>query len=318
MRIVYFGSGPFGIPSLEALRSGGHEIQLIVTSPDKPRGRGRRPCPTPVGEWAMQNKLPLATAGRSDLAAVTERIARLRPEALVVIAYGVILPEDLLATPRFLPLNVHASILPCWRGAAPIQRALLSGDETTGVSIMRMSRGLDEGPVLARSEIAIAPGETLDSLEARLAVLGAELLTSVLAAVESGHAPAEVPQDERRATLAPKITRQEGLIDWSEDAAVLSRRVRALSRWPGCSVWWSRRRFLIDEAYEAAAPDALSPDKAKPGTILGLDDQGRLRVACLKGELRIGRLQAEGKQPVRAADWLNGYRVTVGSSFDSR
>lgn len=313
MRIVYLGTSPFGIPSLEALRRDGHSLELIVTSPDKPRGRDRKLSPTPVGRWAIEHGLPLTTAGRADMPAVEAQVAALRPDALVVIAYGVLLPETLLRMPRLFALNVHASILPSWRGAAPIQRAILSGDRTTGVSIMRMTRGLDEGPVLCERALAIATDETLESLEARLAEAGAEALTEVLAAAERGCPPPERPQDHPRATLARKITKDEGVLDWTGDAEVLARRVRALSRWPGCEARWAGRRFLL---YDASPVDAPPDGRARPGTVLGLDESGRLRIACGKGELRIGRLQAEGKQPVRASDWLNGYRVTPGTSFD--
>lgn len=315
MRIVYFGTSTFGIPSLEALRQSGHTLELIVTSPDKPRGRDRRPSPTPVGRWALdQGFVPLAAA-RGDMDGVTERVLEIRPDALVVIAYGLLLPERLLSVPRFFPLNVHASILPAWRGAAPIQRAILSGDPVTGVSIMRMTRGLDEGPVLAVRELAIGPDEDLGSLETRLARSGAEALIEVLAAAQGGHPPIEVPQDPAAATLARKITKDEGALDWSQDATVLSRRIRALSRWPGCEARWSNRRFLL---FDASVQVGAEQGVGRPGTVLGLDGRGRLRVVCGKDVLLVGRLQAEGKQPVSAADWLNGYRVQVGSSFDSR
>lgn len=315
MRIVYFGTSTFGIPSLEALQKSGHALELIVTAPDKPRGRDRRPSPTPVGQWAIDRGFKPLAAGRADLDGLTDRVMGIRPDVLVVIAYGLILPERLLSAAKLFPLNVHASLLPAWRGAAPIQRAILNGDPVTGVSIMRMTPGLDEGPVLARREVPIEPDEPLESLEQRLAGSGAQALTDVLAACETGHPPAETPQDHRIATLARKITKEEGLVDWSQDAIVLARRIRALSRWPGCQARWSGRRFLL---FDASVQQGAGGETGRPGTVLGLDEHGRLRVACGKGVLLVGRLQAEGKQPVRAADWLNGYRVFTGTSFDSR
>ncbi|MCG3175945.1 MAG: Methionyl-tRNA formyltransferase [Candidatus Omnitrophica bacterium] len=312
MRVVFLGTSPFALPSLERLVRDGYAPELVVTQPDKPRGRDRRPTPTPVGAWALEHGLKLERCDRSGLPELTRRLRASPPDALVVIAYGAILPQELLDAPRLMPINVHASLLPAWRGAAPIHRSILAGDRRTGVSIMRMTRGLDEGPVLDQRAIDIAPAEDLRSLETRLARLGADALMDTLRLLGSGRAPLETPQDASKATIARKIVKEDARMDWALDASELERRVRALSVWPGCETRLGGRRFLVH--------DAVREDGAQggpPGRILGLDRAGRLRVGCGRGVLALGRLQAEGRPAVPASEWVNGYRVEPGTSFDS-
>lgn len=288
MRLVFFGTPDFAVPALEALARE-HDIALVVAQPDKPAGRGMKVHAPAVAVRARQLGLPLAQPPKIREAGFLESVAALRPDAGVVVAYGKILPASLLSIPAQGFLNVHASILPKYRGAAPIQRAIQQGETTTGVTIMRVDEELDHGPMLAIETTEIGPDERTPSLAARLSLLGATALTRVLA-----NMPGETPQDHTAATYAPKIEKSEGAIDWTETTATIYNKFRAFDPWPGV---FSGDLKLID----------LAPASGHgvPGTILSTDHDGVI-VATGDGALRLITVQRPGKSRASAKAVLSG------------
>ena len=288
MRLVFFGTPDFAVPALEALARE-HDIALVVAQPDKPAGRGMKVHAPAVAARARQLGLPLAQPPKIREAGFLESITALQPDAGIVVAYGKILPASLLSIPAQGFLNVHASILPKYRGAAPIQRAIQQGETTTGVTIMRVDEELDHGPMLAIETTEIGPDERTPSLAARLSLLGASALTRVLA-----NMPGETPQDHAAATHAPKIEKSEGAVDWTETTATIYNKFRAFDPWPGV---FSGDLKLID----------LAPASGHgvPGTILSTDHDGVI-VATGDGALRLITVQRPGKRPSSAAAILSG------------
>lgn len=268
--------------------SAGHDVALVVTQPDRP-GHRLRLTPPAVKVAAVQMRLPVLQAERIREAEALASIAEAEPDALVVAAYGQIVPQPVLDVPRRGPLNVHASLLPRWRGAAPVAHAILAGDRVTGVTIMRMDEQLDHGPVLARRETEIGPHEDAASLTARLAALGADLLVETLEGLDG---IAAVPQDDSRATLAPKLKRQDGELEWSLPADDIDRHVRALQPWPGVTVPFGGRRVkvLAGRAQAGSGP---------PGTVLEVGRDG-VEVACGSGSYLLSTVQVPGSRPVPA------------------
>lgn len=308
MRLVYAGTPAFAVPALAALRAAGHSIAAVYTQPDRPAGRGRRETASAVKQYALAHALALRQP--FTLRAESEPLAALHPEAMIVVAYGLLLPPAILAIPPRGCINVHASLLPRWRGAAPIARAIEAGDAETGVSIMRMEAGLDTGPVYAQARVPIAATDTAASLHDRLAALGAELLVQTLAAIEHAHAQPQ-PQDDARACYAPKLTKAEAIVDWRQSARILHRKIRALNPTPVANTTW---RGELLRLWEVGPLDAgIRPDKP-PGTILGTDRAG-IHVAAADGVLTLTRLQAPGAKPVDAVAFVNGRRLTAGDRF---
>jgi len=287
LRLVFFGTPEFAVPTLEALARE-HEIALVVAQPDKPAGRGMKMQSPAVAMKARQLGLPLAQPPKIRNAEFLHSIAALRPDAGIVVAYGRILPADLLAIPSGGFLNVHASILPQYRGAAPIQRAIEHGETTTGVTIMRVDEELDHGPILAIETTEIAPDEHTPSLAARLSSLGASALLRAL-----NESPAETPQDHAAATYAPKIEKSEGAIRWTETTAAIYNKFRAFDPWPGI--------FAGDLKLIDIAP---ADGHGAPGTILSGTDG--VIVATGDGALRLITVQKPGKPKVAASDLLRG------------
>ena len=287
MRLIFFGTPEFAVPTLEALARD-HDIALVVAQPDKPAGRGMKMQAPAVAVKARQLGLPLAQPAKIRGAEFLESIAALKADAGIVVAYGRILPATLLAIPPQGFLNVHASILPKYRGAAPIQRAIEHGEITTGVTIMRVDEELDHGPMLAVEATEIGPDERTPSLAARLSRLGAEALASVLSS-----APAEIAQDHSAATHAPKIEKSEGAIRWSETTAGIYNKFRAFDPWPGVV---SGDLKLIDMAPASG--------HGEPGTILSTGNDGVI-VATGDGALRLIKVQRPGKGPVIATSMLS-------------
>jgi methionyl-tRNA formyltransferase len=288
LRLVFFGTPEFAVPSLEALARE-HEIALVVAQPDKPSGRGMKLHAPAVAVRAHQLGLPLAQPSKIRNAEFLESIAALRPDAGIVVAYGKILPASLLSIPPLGFFNVHASILPKYRGAAPIQRAIEQGETTTGVTIMRVDEEMDHGAVLSIETTAIGPDERTPSLAARLSLLGASALTHVLANI-----PPETPQDHAAATYAPKIEKSEGAIDWSETTATIYNKFRAFDPWPGI--------FTGDLKLIDLAP---ASGHGTPGTILSSNHDG-VTVATGDAALRVIIVQRPGKPKAAAADLLRG------------
>jgi methionyl-tRNA formyltransferase len=305
-KIAFAGTPDFAVPSLAALRADGAEISCVLTQPDRPAGRGRRLLASPVRQAA--EGLAVAQPERLHDPAQIEAFGP-RPELLVVVAYGLILPGWLLEWPRRGAVNVHASLLPRWRGAAPIHRAILAGDERTGVSIMQMDAGLDTGPVYATAAVPIEPTTTVTQLHDTLAALGARTLLEVLPAILNGAAQAE-PQDEARACYAPKVQKSEARIDWREPAAVIDRQIRALTGWPVAeSTLTDGRRLRI----WAAAIDAQARAGGQPGAVLSAGSDG-IVVATGSGGIRITRLQPPGGRIMDASAWLAAHPL-VDASF---
>jgi methionyl-tRNA formyltransferase len=307
VRLVFFGSPAFAVPVVTALTEAGHEIALVVSQPARPVGRRGVLTDPPVAHLAKEKGLPLfqPPSLKPDEAAV--RLSKAQADAFVVAAYGKILSTRVLALPRLFCVNVHGSILPRWRGASPVQAALLAGDERTGVSIMKMEAGMDTGPVFAVRETEIGDEETADRLGARLARIGADLLVETLARL-----PVEpVPQDDARATYCPKISREDGLIDWARPAAELARRDRAFTPWPGLFTF--RRKARLKLSGLQPVPDG--PGGLPPGTVVSVSPS--LVVACGVGAVAVRTLQAEGRKAVTAADFVRGERVAAGDVWPS-
>jgi methionyl-tRNA formyltransferase len=306
LRVAFAGTPPFAARALEAIAAAGHEIVLVLTRRDSAAGRGLAVAASAVGQLAGERHLPVSKPRTLREPASREPLEQAAPDVLVVAAYGLLLPPEALAIPRLGCINIHASILPRWRGAAPIQRALLSGDARTGVSIMRMDEGLDTGPVLLERAIDIAPRETGGSLTGRLAALGAETIVEALAGLQ-GLRP--VPQDGARATYAAKIGKAEALIDWRRPAVEIDRQVRAFDPVPGAYAKWGPDTLKVWSAEPV-------PGHGEPGTVLEAS-QGRLVVATGQGALALTSIQKAGGKRLSAADFLRGTPISPGTRLET-
>jgi methionyl-tRNA formyltransferase len=301
MRIVFAGTPEFAVPSLRVAAQRG-EVVAVYTQPDRPAGRGRGVQASPVKLEAVQRGIPVLQPEtlRSELS--RDALRALRPDVMVVVAYGLLLPQSILDLPKHGCWNVHASLLPRWRGAAPIQRAIEAGDAETGVCLMQMEKGLDTGPVLLSQRTAIAPGETGGELHDRLALLGAQVLADGLGLLRAGMKPVAAPQPETGATYARKLEKAEARLDWTQPADVLARKVRAFQPWPVAEAQLDGERVRIHAA--EALPLAHG---AAPGTVLLARREG-IDVACGEGALRLTRVQREGGRTIPVADYLNARR----------
>ncbi|MGF1626290.1 MAG: methionyl-tRNA formyltransferase [Alphaproteobacteria bacterium] len=301
LRIAFMGTPDFAVPTLAMLLEGPHHVVRAYSQPPRPAGRGQAPRPSPVQLYAEENSIPVATPASLKPADAAAAFAALALDLAVVVAYGLILPPAILQAPRLGCVNVHASLLPRWRGAAPIQRAILAGDTETGVTLMQMDAGLDTGPMLAQRRIGIGPETTATALHDRLAALGAACLRDALPGLAAGSLPA-VRQPEAGVTYAEKLRRDEGAIDWRRPAAILDRAVRALNPWPG-----TRFRLGSEEIKLIAARPVAG--EGEPGVVIGAP----LVVACGTGALDIVRVQRPGRAPVDAAAFVNGLRLLPGA-----
>jgi methionyl-tRNA formyltransferase len=301
MRVIFAGTPDFSVPVLRAILDSRHTVVGVYAQPDRPAGRGRKLKPGPVKQLALQHGLPVfqPTGLRGPLE--QHALAGLQPDLMVVVAYGLLLPQAVLDMPRRGCVNLHASILPRWRGAAPIQRAILAGDSETGVCLMQMEAGLDSGPVLAQARTAIAPDETGGSLHDRLSLLAARLLAEHLDDLEIGGLRPQ-PQDESRVTYAHKLDKREAVIDWRQDAVQLARQVRAFNPWPVAQTQYQGQSLRIWSAL------AIEGDSAAPGTIVSADRDG-IDVACGQGCLRLQEIQLPGGKRLGAGAFLNARSV---------
>ncbi len=323
MRLVFLGTADIARPSLRALAGAGHEVAAVVTQPDRPRGRSGAPAPPPLKEEALALGLAAPILQPEKLGRQTrERIAALAPDAGVVVAYGQLISRELLQVPRLGFLNVHASLLPRWRGAAPVQRAIAAGDSETGVTIMRVIPRLDAGPILASRRLAIGPRDTSADVLARHGEIGAPALVETLAALERGDAR-ETPQDEALATYARPIRKEEGASDWTRPAVAIDAHVRAMAPWPGAFASLHRAEGGAPQRIEvlaaAGAPPSGAAAAAEPGTIVEAAGP-RLLVACGPGGaewIAIERVKPAGKREMSVADWLRGRAAKAGDSLRS-
>lgn len=303
MRLVFFGSPEFALPALVAVAAA-YEVVTVVTQPDRPAGRGGKLQPPPVKGLAMQMGLPVLQPGKIRDGVLARQLAALAPDLFVVVAYGRILPPDLLALPRLGPWNVHASLLPRYRGAAPIQWAVIRGETTTGVCVMRMEEGLDTGPVAAVATEDIADDDTAGSLAERLAPLGARLLVQTLPRIADGTVVLH-EQDHTRATSAPILTKADGRLDFTQPAKVVCDRSRGVDPWPGATT------MLAGEPVKVFGPRPVS-GTGKPGEVLGLLPQG-LAVACGEGALAFAEIQLPGRKRMSARALLAGHPIPPGT-----
>ncbi len=306
LSIVYMGTPEFAVPCLESLAAAGHRILAVVTQPDRPRGRGRRFSPPPVKVAAQGLDLPVLQPTRLRDADTVEALAAFQADLFVVVAYGRILPPPLLALPRLGAVNVHASLLPKYRGPAPIQWAIINREPSTGVTTMMMDAGLDTGELLLAAETRLGPDETASSLHDRLARMGAELLVETVAGLAAGELT-PVAQDQGRATYAPMLTRDHGRIDWARCAAEIDALIRGLTPWPGAFTFCGQQRWKIISA-RPAETDA----RAEPGTVIpGFADE--LWVMTGDGALVIDRIQAASSKQLCTAQFLCGTPVVPGT-----
>ena len=308
MVIVFAGTPEFAVPSLRMLADGPHRIAAVYTRADRPTGRGRRLAASPVKAAALGFGLPVEQPESLRGPAARDRLAAYRPQLVVTAAYGLILPPEILAVPPAGCINVHASLLPRWRGAAPVQHALLAGDAETGATIMQMDAGVDTGGILLARRCPVRPDDTAASLTARLARVGAETLGETMAGLAAGRV-APRPQDESEATLAPRIRKADALLDWMCDARDLERRVRAFDPWPTAFTFAGREPLRILRA--EALTDPEPPHRPAPGTVVRAGASG-IEVQTGAGKLRVLRLQRAGKRPMDAREFLNGHRLGPG------
>jgi len=301
--LVFMGTPDFAATILSALIDAGHHIHAVYTQPPRPAGRGHRLHPSPVQELAERHGLPVRCPVSLRDPAAQEEFAAIRADAAVVVAYGLILPKLVLKAPRLGCINVHASLLPRWRGAAPIQRAILAGDPATGITIMQMDEGLDTGPILLQEAIPIGSEETAGQLNERLAALGARIIVKALDGVAHGTLEAR-PQPSEGATYAAKLRRDEARLDWRRPAIALERQVRAFDPWPGA--WFEGRGERLRVLSAEAEPN---PAPAPPGTVL----DNRLSIVCGEGVFRPLRLQRAGRAPLDTKEFLRGFALPSGT-----
>ncbi|MEX2474536.1 methionyl-tRNA formyltransferase [Marinobacter sp.] len=299
MRIVFAGTPDFAAIALKALLAAHHDVVAVYSQPDRPAGRGRKLTPSPVKQVALDAGIPVFQPESLKTAEAQNALRALEADVMIVAAYGLILPKAVLDTPTHGCLNIHASLLPRWRGAAPIHRALAAGDPETGITIMQMDEGLDTGAMLLKTVAAIEPGDTGGSLHDRLAELGGQAIVKALALLKKGELQGEA-QNDHQACYAHKLAKAEGHIDWHCEAGVIERLVRAFNPWPGTFTDGHQQRIRVHRAEVLnEAPDA------PPGTVLRRERDG-IDVACGTGVLRITSLQLPGARPQTASDLING------------
>jgi methionyl-tRNA formyltransferase len=309
MRVVFIGAGEIGVPTLRVLlQSSEHDLVAVVTQADKPVGRAQQIEPSPIRKALAETKTSILQPARIKNLQVIDEIRALTPDIIAVMAYGQILPRTLLDIPRIACLNLHASLLPRWRGAAPIQAAIAAGDRQTGITVMYMDEELDTGDILLQRKIEILSTDTGGSLHDRLAQTAPEALLDSLGMLAKGSAP-HLPQDNALATYAPKLTRDDGKIDWSESAEIIERKIRALNPWPGAFALVSEKsgRVLRLKVFNAKTVD----EKGRPGEILRADNQG-LIVGTGGNTISLGHVQLEGKRRMSAYDFVRGHARLLG------
>ena len=301
MKIIFAGTPEFAIPTLQALLNSEHTVVAVYTQPDRPKGRGQKLTASPIKQLALQHQLTLFQPTTLRDEKIQHQLKNLNADIMVVVAYGLLLPKAVLTIPRLGCINVHASLLPRWRGAAPIQHAILAGDAETGITIMQMNQGLDTGNMLRQSRCIIAAAETSQSLHDKLAALGATSLLQTLKEITENKIQS-ISQNESLATYAAKITKEQAQLNWQLNAEQLERQVRAFNPWPIAFMIWQQQTVRVWQA------QALAVDhQAAPGTLIAATPQG-IDIATGKGMLRILKLQLPGSKPITAADFINAHQ----------
>jgi len=310
MKIIFAGTPDFAVAPLKALYKD-HEIVAVFTQPDRKAGRGKKLTPPPVKVEAQALGIPVLQP--SSLKDQQQVIADFNADIMVVVAYGMLLPQTILDTPKLGCLNIHASILPRWRGAAPIQRAIQEGDAETGVSIMRMELGLDTGPVYQVLKTPISSCDTSASLHDKLSVLGSQGICETVALLEKEPDTVPIQQDDAQSNYAKKITKQEAVIDWTMSATQIDQTVRAFTPWPICQTTHSNVRIRV---WQTSVLAQETPKAQPSGTIIAINDDS-LDVQCGEGILRLETLQRDGSKPLSVREFCNGYPLTVNDQFDT-
>lgn len=304
MRIVFLGTPEFGVPSLKALVEAGYEVVGVFTQPDKPKGRGNKMQQRPVKECALALGIPVFQPVKIRVDGV-EDLRNLKPDLCVTAAFGQILSQEILDIPVIGTVNVHSSLLPKYRGSAPINWAIIQGEERTGITTMMTDKGLDTGDILLQKEMDILPGETAEELTARMAPIGAELLIETIRRIEAGNCP-RIPQNEEEMSYFPMLKKEMGEIDWRMSAHGIVCRVRGLTPWPGCSLTLDNGETL--KVWQA---EEIKGENAAPGDVISADPKAGLVIAAGENYVRIAELQAQGGKRMNAKDYLRGHPLTA-------
>jgi methionyl-tRNA formyltransferase len=307
-RIVFFGTPSFAVPTLRGLLEGPDEVAGVVTQPDREKGRGRKTVISPIKELALQEGLTLLQPEKAKEEAFEEAVRGLQPDLFVVVAYGQILPKSLLNIPKHGAVNVHASLLPKYRGAAPIAWAILNGEKVTGVTTMAMDEGMDTGDILLQTEVPIGEEETCENLHDRLASLGAQLLLETLKKTKTGDIH-PLPQDPSKATYAPPLEKENGHIDWKKEAREIDRQIRAFNPWPGAYTKWGDRLLKV---YKGEVRERTPAGKAGAVVWVGSDF---IEVEAGKNSLLIKEVQLEGRKKMTIREFLSGHPISSGTFF---
>ncbi|RZU48942.1 methionyl-tRNA formyltransferase [Krasilnikovia cinnamomea] len=307
MRLIFAGTPAVAVPSLDAIAASGHELLAVVTRPDAPAGRGRKLVRSPAGAWADERGIEVLTPQRPREPEFLERLRALAPDCVPVVAYGALVPPAALEIPKRGWVNLHFSLLPAWRGAAPVQHAVLHGDEVTGASVFELEEGLDTGPVYGTLTDEIRPGDTSGDLLERLAVSGAELLVAVLDAMDAGTARAH-PQPADGVSLAPKLTVEDAQVRWDDPAFAVDRRIRACTPAPGAWTTLRGDRLKLGPVHPVANAPTLAPGELRV-------ERTQVLAGTATTPVALGEVRAAGKRAMAAVDWARGLRLTAGESF---
>ena len=316
MKIVYMGTPDFAVNPLHALAEAGYEVAGVITQPDKPKGRGKTMLPTPVKEEAMKHGFPVYQPVKVRDPEFLQVLEKLDPDIIVVAAFGQIIPKSILELPKYGCINIHASLLPKYRGAAPIQQAGIDGEKESGVTIMRMGPGLDTGDMISKIVVPIAKDETGGTLFDKLAEAGAKLLVETLPHIFDGTAVYEKQPEESPTPYAGMITKQMGLINFGKSAAELERLVRGLNPWPSAFTFWNGKTLKVWESFVVKSEEA-GTEKPEPGTVVKTDKKG-IYVACGEDVLVLSQVQLEGKKRMDADAFLRGCHIETGSRFTDK
>lgn len=309
MKIIFFGTSKFAVPSLKTIIDSKHRILAVVTQPDRKRGRNLKLAPPPVKEALKGVEIPVLQPANASSADTMKEIAKYKPDLFVVVSFGQILKKELLRIPKHFAINLHSSLLPKYRGAGPVNWAVIKGEKTTGCTIIRMNEKMDKGDIMLKKETAIEDADTTISLSEKLSVSGAGLLLDAIDSIESGNAKF-TKQDEKKATYAPKLTKEDGLIDWSMPTKDIHNRIRGLIPWPGAYTHWKKKLLKIWDSEVSVEKTA----KEDAGRILKADDTS-ISIGTGKGALIVKTIQLEGKKRMSAADFLHGHHLKPGDNL---